>query len=491
MRPDDDQAGRMQPSREMLSVGIDVGTTTTQVVFSRLEVRNAARPGFVPRIEVDARKVERVGRVRFTPLSGPDEIDLDALMLLVNEEYASGGVARTEVETGAVIITGETALRRDADRVVQRLSGYAGDFVVTVAGPNLEAQIAGRGSGAATWSSEHYTTVLNADIGGGSTNVAVFRTGRHLASSAIMVGGRGLQLDAATGQVTAITPSARAVLDHLGSPLEVGRVATLDQVRAFTDALAELIVDLVVGRSSRLLDELALTPPLDVIPAERTPVFLSGGVGRCYEEQLPTTRMQDVAAFGDVGPLLAASLREEPRLAARTVRGAPRTLGATVLGAASQTVTLSGTTIWVRADLLPLRDLPVVQPELPDPDVGAGQLVEAISAATRRWDAQGDGRVAIAVDLPSGLSFEQLVTVADGLGAYAHAGLPDQVPLVVVTGQDYAQVLGQTLQSKHPDLPLITIDQIGLGEGDFIDIGRPLLDGRAVPVSVKTLVFSR
>jgi ethanolamine utilization protein EutA len=306
-----------------------------------------------------------------------------------------------------------------------------------------------------------------------------------------MVGGRGLQLDPDTGEVTAITTSARAVLDHLGSPLEVGRRAELDDLRAFTDTLARLVVDLIVGHGSRLLDELALTPALDVVPVERTPVFLSGGVGRCYAEELPVARVADVAAFGDVGPLLAASLRQEPRLAARTVRGAPEPLGATVLGAASQTVTMSGTTIWVREELLPLRDLPVVQPDLPDPTAGAVQLVDAITAAARRWDAEGDGRVAIAVDLPSGLSYEQLAVVADGLGAYAHAGLPDQVPLVVVTPQDYAQVLGQTLQSQHPDLPLITIDQIGLGEGDFIDIGRPLLDGRAVPVSVKTLVFSR
>jgi ethanolamine utilization protein EutA len=481
----------MQRTREMLSVGIDVGTTTTQVVFSRLTVRNTARLGLVPRIEVDARAVVHVGQVRFTPLTGPDRIDLDALMRVVNQEYGVAGIAPGDVETGAVIITGETALRRDADQVVQRLSGFAGEFVVTVAGPNLEAQIAGRGSGAATWSSQQYTTVLNADIGGGSTNVAVFRAGRHLASSAIMVGGRGLQLETGTGSVAAITPSAQAVLDHLGSDLKVGAVADLPQLRAFTDALAEQIVDLIHGHSSPLLERLALTPALDVIPADRAPVFLSGGVGWCYADDLPVSSVAEVAVFGDVGPLLARSLREEPRLAARTVRAAPETLGATVLGAASQTVTMSGTTIWVREELLPLRDLPVVQPDVPDPASGVQTLVDAIAAATRRWDAEGDGRVAIAVDLPRGLTYEQLEVVARGLGAYARAGLPEQVPLVVVTPQDYAQVLGQTLQSLHPQLPLITIDQIGLGEGDFIDIGRPLLDGRAVPVSVKTLVFSR
>jgi ethanolamine utilization protein EutA len=480
----------MQGTREMLSVGIDVGTTTTQVVFSRLKLRNAARLGLVPRIEVDARAVEHVGAVRFTPLLGSDRIDLDGLAALVRREYAAAGIAPESVETGAVIITGETALRKDADQVLHTLSGLAGDFVVTVAGPNLEAQIAGRGSGAAAWSADNYTTVVNADIGGGSTNVAVFRAGRHLGSSAIMVGGRGVQLEAGSGLVTAITPSARAVLDDIGSPLEVGRPASLGELRAFTDALARLIVDLVVGDPSPLLDTVALTPMLD-LEVGGARVFLSGGVGRCYALESSTDALSDVAAFGDVGPLLARSLRDEPRLRSLRVQAAPETIGATVIGAASQTVTLSGTTIWVRADLLPLRDLPVVEPDVHDVTEDPDALVEAIVAANRRWDAEGDGRVAIAVDLPVGLGFGQLATVAAGLERYSRSGLPDGVPLVVVIQEDYAQVLGQTLQSIHPNLPLITIDQIGLGEGNFIDIGRPLLDGRAVPVSVKTLVFTR
>jgi ethanolamine utilization protein EutA len=151
---------------------------------------------------------------------------------------------------------------------------------------------------------------------------------------------------------------------------------------------------------------------------------------------------------------------------------------------------MSGTTIWVRADLLPLRDLPVVQPDLDLPMSSTG-LAEAVRLATRRWDAEGDGRVAIALDLPDALDYSGLSSIAAALADYATGTLPPDVPLVVVTEEDYAQVLGQTVQALRPGLPVITIDQIGLGEGDFIDIGRPLLDGRAVPVSVKTLVFDR
>jgi ethanolamine utilization protein EutA len=476
--------------REMLSVGIDVGTTTTQVVFSRLKVRNTARLGLVPRIEIDARSVEYVGPAQLTPRSGPDLIDADRLFDMVRDEYAAAGVPAEEVETGAVIITGETALRSNADAVLATLSGLAGDFVVTVAGPNLEAQIAARGSGAAAWSADNYTTIANVDIGGGSSNVAVFRSGRHLGSSAIMVGGRCVELEPTSGMVTAITASGAQVLRSIGSRLQVGGQADPGSLRALSDRLAGLIVDLVVGQSSPLLDELRLSPPLEDDTTVAA-VSLSGGVGRCYYELTPADTIDEIALYGDIGPLLARSLHTEPRLRAMTVRVPDETLSATVIGAASQTVTISGTTIWVRADLLPLRDLPVVVPHVGGSFETPGHLADAVRAAARRWDAEGDGRVAVALDLPDTLDFADLSTIATALADYASDSLPSGAPLVVVTEEDYAQVLGQTVQAMRPGLPLITIDQIGLGEGDFIDIGRPLLDGRAVPVSVKTLVFSR
>jgi len=153
--------------REVLSVGIDVGTTTTQVVFSRLVLHDVARPGQVPRIQVDEKDVVHHGEVHLTPLLGPDEVDAAALADLVRAEYARAGVAPSAIETGAVIITGETARTRNADAILAALSKAAGDFVVTVAGPNAEAQIAGRGSGVARWSADHYEQVTSVDVGGG------------------------------------------------------------------------------------------------------------------------------------------------------------------------------------------------------------------------------------------------------------------------------------------------------------------------------------
>ena len=116
-------------------------------------------------------------------------------------------------------------------RQLQGLAELAGDFVVTVAGPNLESQIAGRGSGAAEWSRQHYATVVTVDIGGGSSNAAVFRSGRHAASAASMVGGRQLTLDA-DGRVTHIAPSGVAIIADLGiHGLAVGQTATAASLR--------------------------------------------------------------------------------------------------------------------------------------------------------------------------------------------------------------------------------------------------------------------
>lgn len=483
----------MVGTREMTSVGIDVGTTTSQVVVSRLAVANRARPGLVPRLDVNSRTVLYQGDPQLTPLDTDDAIDVDALVALIRAEYDAAGVQPGEVETGAVIITGETARARNAEAILEGLSDLAGDFVVTVAGPAIESQIAGRGSGAADWSATHYATVVNIDIGGGSANAASFRNGKHLASAAAMVGGRQAIIDPATGTLAHLKHAGRALVAAAGLPLVVGQPVTLGALRQFTDLMADIAVDLVLGQTSTLGDLVALTPPLDV-DARPSAVFVSGGVGAAYYEDLPTATVGDVARFGDVGPLLARSLREHPRWQALTVRQPVQTQRATVLGAASQQVTLSGSTIWAEGDHLPLRNLPVVEPQLATFAPGlldATRVGEAVHAAVRRWDAGEDhaGGYAISLDLPHRLGFDQLTVLAQGLADFAGAALTAGSPLVLVLGEDYAQVLGQAIRARTPDLPLIVVDQIGLDEGDFIDIGEPLFDGRVVPVSVKTLVF--
>lgn len=482
----------MRPtSRELLSVGIDVGTTTTQVVFSDLVVRDTARGGSVPRLEIVTRSVRYESNVHLTPLISADDVDADALARLVAGEYDRAGIDPQAVETGAVVVTGEIARTRNADVILDVLSEFAGDFVVTVAGPNVEAQIAGRGSGAAAFSSEQYTQVTNIDIGGGTSNGAVFHVGRHIASANAAVGGRQIVLEATSGHVLAIPPPGRRIIDLLGLPLSEGRPARLADLEVFCDAMAEVVADLALGTQGPITEAVALGPPLPAHAVSNT-LFLSGGVGACYYTEQDASSLDAVAAYGDIGPLFARALRLNQRVQSLDVREPSETVRATVLGAASQTVTLSGSTIWADPALLPMRNLPVIRPHLNGALAAGGHvLADAIRDGLARWDREGEGQVALALDLPGHLDYPGLRRLADGVAQYIDADLPAHEPMVIVTGADYAQALGQTVKGMTPAAPLIVIDQVGLDEGDFIDIGTPIFEGRAVPLSVKTLVFYR
>lgn len=482
----------MRTSREMLSVGIDVGTTTTQVVFSRLEVADVAQPGQIPRFNVTARSVLYESPIQITPLLKADEVDAPRLAKMVQAAYRAAGVAPEQIETGAVIVTGEIARAKNGEEILAAISNLAGDFVVTVAGPNVEAQIAGRGSGAAAASAAQFSQVMNVDIGGGTANAAIFRVGQHVASSALAIGGRQLIVERASGLVRHIAPPGQTIINALNLPIQVGQVAELETLRRFTDCMADLVADLVTGVESDLGRQLQLSPPFaPAVAAGSKHLFISGGVGAYYYNPPPINSLADALRHDDLGLLLAQSLRQNGRLQALPIAPPAQTVRATVMGASSQTVQLSGSTIWAEAAALPLHNLPVVRPHLANGQASSpAALAQAIRDAHQRWDSDRQTTAyAIALELPPTLTFEALRAVAAGVAAFAHEHLAAGSPLVLVTERDYALALGQTVKALAPAYPLVSIDQVALGEGDFIDIGKPIFDGRIVPLSVKTLIF--
>lgn len=478
--------------RQLLSVGIDVGTTTTQVVFSRLTLQNVARPGQVPRIQVEAKSALYRSPIYFTPLLSPDAVDTGALRKIIEKEYQSAGFTPAQVETGAVIVTGEIARTRNADAILEALSHLAGDFVVTVAGPNVESIIAGRGSGAAAYSTEYYTQVTHVDIGGGTANAVIFQAGEFLSASAMAVGGRQLVIEKTSGIVRHIPPPGKRIVEDLGLPIRVGGQVTLPVLETFCEYMADLIADLVLGIETSRSHNFYLSKPLAHAGESRT-LMLSGGVAAYYYHPIPIQTLSEVLIYDDVGPLLADALRRNPRIQQFQVREPAETLRATVMGAASQTVTLSGSTIWTEKNLLPLRNLPVTRPILTypiAPERLTAQLYEAIEAAAVRWSTQeAESQVAISLDLQAHLDFSTLQSIAAAVVQYAQNRTDPSAPVVLILERDYAQVLGQSIKAIHPALPLIVIDQVGLDEGDFIDLGKPIVDGRVVPLSIKTLVF--
>ncbi|CAM6227536.1 ethanolamine ammonia-lyase reactivating factor EutA [Citrobacter sedlakii] len=463
-------------TRQLLSVGIDIGTTTTQVIFSRLELVNRAAVSQVPRYEFIKREISWQSPVFFTPVDkqgGLKEAELRALILA---QYQAAGIAPETVDSGAIIITGESAKTRNARGAVMALSQSLGDFVVASAGPHLESVIAGHGAGAQTLSEQRMCRVLNIDIGGGTSNYALFDAGKVTGTACLNVGGRLLETDGQGRVVYAHQPGQKIVAALFGEGTDA-RTLTVAQVVEVTQRMAELIVEIIDGTPSPLAQALMQTA---LLPAGAKPdvITLSGGVGECYRN-LPA----DPFCFADIGPLLATALHEHPRLREMNVQFPAQTVRATVIGAGAHTLSLSGSTIWLDDVQLPLRNLPVAIPQ-DDAD-----LLHAWQQALIQLDLdpQNDAYVlALPASLP--VRYAALLSVIDALTAFV-ARFPNPHPLLVVAEQDFGKALGMLLRPQLQQLPLAVIDEVVVRAGDYIDIGTPLFGGSVVPVTVKSLAF--
>jgi ethanolamine utilization protein EutA len=483
----------MSDTKSMLSVGIDVGTTTTQLVFSRLELADRSRPGQVPRYGISDKSILYQSPIVFTPLLDHETIDVNRVNEWVRREYAAAGVNPHDVESGAVIITGESAKKHNADDILRVLGDMAGEFVVTVAGPHLESLIAGRGAGAAQYSQQNFCRVINIDIGGGSANSALFKAGTLVAASAMNYGGRIIEIDHNDGTIRHISAPGRLILEDLNLLLKTGDRPDLEQMRRFTDRMADLTLELIEGGNSPLAQKLYLIPPAPV-SGKGAVLMLSGGIGYHYFNPAPIQELSNATQYDDLGPLLGESLRRHKGLQAYKIVQPAETLRATVLGASTQTVSLSGSTIWAEKGILPLKNVPVVRPQLPVEGTmpSPARITAALAEAVQRWDlnpASDIFAIAFSLDANKDFVFNDLMLLAEGLVSYCSQAYPSTGPLVTIIERDYAQALGQAIKSLAPDRPLIVIDQVELEEGDYIDIGSPIMDGRVVPVTVKTLVF--
>ncbi|HEY8693672.1 MAG TPA: ethanolamine ammonia-lyase reactivating factor EutA, partial [Chloroflexota bacterium] len=418
------------------------------------------------------------------------------------------GLKPKEVDSGAIILTGEALKRDNARAIADTIAGESGRFVCATAGHNLEAVLAAHGSGAAALSYQEKQTILNVDMGGGTTKLALIHDGDVLATSAINVGGRLVAVDS-EGRLARIEPAARQVAEHIGLELQLGQPPAPDTFERLADKLAEVLVEVVqlsaAGHQhhdrghghdhghehahglSPLAERLMLTPPLHSHHTIEAITF-SGGVS----EFLYGHEDRD---FGDLGRQLADALRRRMAAGALPARleQAGERIRATAIGASQFTVQVSGNTIDVSSPkLLPLRNLPVIHPRLPKGD-GAQPLAiaQAIRQGFQRLDqVPGEQPVALALSWNGTPSYESLYNLAAGITRGLQAGLAAGHPLVVVFNSDCANIIGHILREDlKVTNDVISIDGIELKEFDFIDIGEILQPANAVPVVIKSLVF--
>lgn len=482
-------------SQIITSVGIDIGTTTTQLVLSRLTIENTAGVTMVPRVSITAKEVIHRSRIHLTPLLDHHLINAEEISRLVEEEYRLAGVSPRDIDSGAVIITGETAKRENAQALLDALAGFAGDFVVAAAGPNLESIYAGKGSGAAAYSADKHREIVNIDVGGGTSNFAVFREGRAIDTSCLNIGGRLLEIEPGGDRVTYIAQPMQAVLKAMGRWIRVGEIIQLEHLREIAALMAQSIVEVILTkRLSPLTEELLMAPPL-ALNYPLSSIMVSGGVADYVYKDSPPCSIGEVSNFGDMGPLLGWMLREKIEAAGLALIKPQETVRATVIGTGTQSISLSGSTIHVQGQIsLPLRNILVAKP-FPRGDDGvpadAEEIGNCVSKGLSLLYTEGQSQhLALAIQGPRTLSFPDIQTLAKGIAQGVNELLAKNKPLILIIEKDCGKVLGQCLAAlcgKHKEL--ICIDQLSLENCDYIDIGGPLMGGRVIPVVMKTLVF--
>jgi len=457
--------------RTLISVGVDVGTATTKIILSRLVLQDASVIPGPSRLRIASRSVLYRGRLHETPTAG-GHLDEARLNAYLENAYAEAAIDRRMVESGGVIITGEAAQKENARRLAMSLANQAGSFVVATAGPHLEAILAARGSGAAARSAMIGGNVASVDIGGGTTNIAIFGQGKVIETACVNLGGRAvtLDIDPSGCSIARMTPLSRLVLPAL-SP---GQSVDGASLRLAGERIADLLAGALVGEpapAAGFYDGPALPRSTRI-----DEVWVSGGVGAFVGERFDPSA---VMRFGDLGPAIGWAL--VPALQRRGLRWVPaqETTYATVIGVGVHSLQLSGGTIHL-ADptVLPLTNIPVVSF---DPH---GSSTEWVRKQIARYAA--DGPFALHIGRLPEVTFAALNSLADRI----QSGLPERAhPLVIVAEQDIAAALGLILQTAGVR-QVIALDEVAVSEGSYLDIGRPLARDSVLPVVVKTLVFA-
>ena len=470
----------------ILSVGVDIGTSTTQVIFSRIDMENTGGYFSVPRVSIVDKEVIFKSQVYLTPLKTQVLIDGAAVRDLVAGAYREAGFTPADVDTGAVIITGESARKENAAEVLSQLSDFAGEFVVSTAGPDLESIIAGKGSGAYQYSMDNGCTAVNLDIGGGTTNIVMFRDGETVAKGCLDIGGRLIKLEKDL-TVTYISPAAQAVADALGISIAVGRQTSYDALGRITDKMADLLLQALGGKPQEELLSRIRTPEsswfMPDVPINA--ICFSGGVADCIVQQ------QDGIPYGDIGALLGRSIAGGEVMRRFQCISGSETIRATVVGAGTYTTSISGSTIDYAAGLLPLKNIPALK-------LSAQEQAECFAGTTgvlrnqMRWymEQSASELIALAMTGERDPDYAAVCRVSECLAREMDAALPEGKPLIVILEHDMAKVLGMAMRrALNGRRKVICIDGIKVEQGDYVDMGRPVLDGLVIPIVVKTLLF--
>lgn len=466
---------------ELTSVGIDVGSSTSHLVFSRLVMQRRAT-----RYVVAARELLFESAMLLTPYARGLDIDAAVLQTFVEDQYERAELATEDVDTGVVILTGVAARRRNARAIGEALALGSGKFVAVSAGDLLETTLIAHGSGAVQLSAQEELRAMAVDVGGGTSKIAVCENGEIVDRTVIDVGARLIRHDE-LNRVTGIEDAGRRLAAESGIEIELGTLLSDRDRQRIAECMAERLFEAMTALPAHAdLGQWLRLRPLRG-PVRPDVLLFSGGVSEYLHGR-------ETAVYGDLGPALAAAIAQRARAWRVPMRPPLHGIRATVLGASQYTVQASGSTIFVSPEhALPLRNILVLRADLPleDETLERSAIAAGVGEALRQLDAADpDQAVALCVRWRGSATYGRLDAVGrgilDGLAPYLARGRP----LVVVTDRDVGGLIGMHLREHSEiDNPIVSIDGVDLSTLDFIDIGALLESSGAVPVVIKSLVF--
>ena len=485
---DVDQSLWAQDNVVLHSVGIDVGSAGTQVVFSKIHLQRISDQ-LSTRYVVLSRDTLYQSPIALTPYQDDTLIDASALGSIIEQAYEASGLHPDEVDTGAVILTGEALRRENAQAIAAVLAEQGGEFVCATAGHHMESMLAVYGSGAARRSYDGHSRILNIDIGGGTSKLGLVQNGELQATAAVHVGGRLLVVDE-TGHITRLDPAGRAHALRAGFDWQVGSMTQPNELAKVAESMADALLRIVKAQYIESdVQELLLTDPLPEL-GHLDGVMFSGGVGEYVYGREPRD-------FGDLGKRLGEAIRARVDGAALPWKllEAGECIRATVLGASEYSVQLSGNTTFISEPglLLPRKNLQVVpMPLALGEHIEPAQVQEALARSFLRHDLQeGAQDNAVSLRWNGSPTFERLSALAKGLLDALPQSLRSGRPLYFIVDGDIALTLGH-LMKEDPRVTseVLVIDGITLWGFDFVDLGRIRMPSMTVPVTIKSLVFS-
>jgi len=466
------------------SVGIDIGSSTSHLVFSQLILRREGA-SLSGRFKVTERKVLFRSHIMLTPYLSGTLIDIEKVKRFIEGAYKEAGLTPADIDTGAVIITGEALKKENAQPIVEYFAGHSGKFICAAAGHNHEALLAAYGCGAVDLSKSEHRTVLNVDMGGGTTKFSLVENGVVTQTAAINVGARLIAFDD-FDVVTRIEDAGRTLMRELGYTVELGKKIMQKEKEELAALMAKVLVELIEREpSSPLAKQLMVTPPfknyrgLDQIDY----IVFSGGVSEHVYDR-------DRTSYGDVGPILGKQVRKYlNKLPKNNVLREPiEGIRATVIGAGEYTVQASGNTSCITdPGLLPVFGLKVVRASLKQ----GRPVLEALKQSLAKFDLTSwTSGLALSLSLDGQMDYKTIRAVAEGIAAILKSSKDNKVPLYLALDLDVAKSLGGILKEELKlDREIIAIDGIEVGDLDYIDIGEPMGITEVIPVTVKSLMF--